>query len=382
MIYNDIKDALSRFAFRGVYRDAEEMHSGNVNATYHLYFEDGESERDYVLQQINSFVFREPEKVMQNIVKVTEHLKASAHGTESRTLSCIPLITGGYLYCDGDGHYWRAYDYICGATAYDRVERPEHFFEVGRAFGEFQNMLSDFSTDDLFETIPDFHNTRRRFYDFVASVAEDRGGRAAKCEEEIDFFFDRRKMMDRLVRRIEDGRIPVRVAHNDTKINNVMIDDETGHAVCVIDLDTVMAGSALFDYGDAIRFGASTAAEDEEDLSRIHLDMDLFSQFTRGYLGCVGNVLTEEEKRCMPLSILVMTCELAMRFLKDYIDGDCYFRVRGPKHNLIRARAQMCLLKDMESKFEMICRETNEIMRTTLGENGMVSEFAVPWDRH
>ena len=189
-------------------------------------------------------------------------------------------------------------------------------------------------------------------------------------------------MMNAIVDRIEDGRIPVRVTHNDTKVNNVMLDNETGRAVCVIDLDTVMAGSALYDYGDAIRYGASTAVEDEPDLDRIHIDLDLFESFTKGYLEKIGDVLVPEELRLMPLSILIMTCELAMRFLKDYIDGDQYFRVRGPEHNLVRARAQMQLLRDMEQNFDRLCSTTNAMIRQIMGEEKMVQSFIGPWDRH
>ena len=359
MIYNQIKNVIRVFRFEGKYVAAEELHSGNVNNTYHLWYRaaDG-TQLEYVLQQINTYAFRHPEEVMDNIVRVTAHLRSAiesqGESAENRVLTCVPTQTGEYMYCDPQNRYWRAYYYIRDAIAYDRVEKPEHFYEAGRAFGEFQRMLEDFPVDQLHETIPNFHDTRRRFYAFVAAVAEDRAGRVADLEPEIDFFFDRRKMMTRIVRRIEAGRIPLRVTHNDTKINNIMIDGQTGRAVCVIDLDTVMAGSALYDYGDAIRFGANTAAEDEPDTSRVSLDLELFRQFTAGFLSEVGDLLTEEEIQCLPLGIEVMTCELAMRFLTDYIDGDLYFKVDSPEHNLIRAHAQMKLLEDVESKVDQM----------------------------
>ena len=359
MIYNQIKNVIRVFRFEGKYVDAEELHSGNVNNTYHLWYRaaDG-TQLEYVLQQINTYAFRHPEEVMDNIVRVTAHLRSAiesqGESAENRVLTCVPTQTGEYMYCDPQNRYWRAYYYIRDAIAYDRVEKPEHFYEAGRAFGEFQRMLEDFPVDQLHETIPNFHDTRRRFYAFVAAVAEDRAGRVADLEPEIDFFFDRRKMMTRIVRRIEAGRIPLRVTHNDTKINNIMIDGQTGRAVCVIDLDTVMAGSALYDYGDAIRFGANTAAEDEPDTSRVSLDLELFRQFTAGFLSEVGDLLTEEEIQCLPLGIEVMTCELAMRLLTDYIDGDLYFKVDSPEHNLIRAHAQMKLLEDVESKVDQM----------------------------
>lgn len=367
MVYNEIKDVIRQFRFEGKYIGAEELHSGNVNNTYRLFYntQDG-GKSDYVLQQINTYAFKRPEEVMHNILAVTAHLRRSmldaGEDPDNRVLTCIPTRTGEFMYRDGQGRYWRAYRYIHSAFAYDRVEKPEHFREAGRAFGEFQRMLSDFPAEDLYDTIPHFHDTRRRFYAFVAAVAEDKVGRVADLEQEIDFFFDRRKRMSRIVRRIEDGRIPLRVTHNDTKINNIMIDEKTGRAVCVIDLDTVMAGSALFDYGDAIRFGASTAAEDEPDTSRISLDLNLFREFTAGFLSEVGDLLTEEEIRCLPLSIETMTCELAMRFLTDYIEGDVYFRVKSPDHNLIRAHAQMKLLEDVESKNEQMHAIIDELI--------------------
>ena len=303
---------------------------------------------------------------MSNIVRVTNHLRETltTHGedAENRVLTCIPTTDGSFMYRDAQNRYWRAYRYILNAVAYDRVEKPEHFYEAGRAFGEFQRMLSDFPVEELYETIPRFHDTRRRFYTFVASVAEDKVGRVASLEKEIDFFFDRRKMMSSIVSKIENGDIPLRVTHNDTKINNIMLDAATGRAVCVIDLDTVMAGSALYDYGDAIRFGASTAAEDEPDTSKIGLDLNLFRQFTAGFLSGVGDQLTSEELKCLPLGLKTMTCELAMRFLTDYIDGDLYFKVNSPHHNLIRAHAQMKLLEDIESKYGELCAITEELI--------------------
>lgn len=367
MLYNEIKEVLRQFQFEGKYEHVEELHSGNVNNTYHLYYQcaDG-SQAEYLLQQINTYAFKKPDQVMSNIVRVTEYLRRqleeTGENTDNRVLICIPTKSGEFMYCDARNRYWRAYYYIREAIAYDRVEKPEHFYEAGRAFGEFQRMLSDFPASELYDTIPYFHDTRRRFYAFVAAVAEDKAGRVADLEKEIDFFFDRRKMMAQIVQCIEKGVIPLRVTHNDTKINNIMLDAKSGRAVCVIDLDTVMAGSALYDYGDAIRFGASTAKEDEEDTSKIGLDIELFKQFTRGFLSEVGALLTDEELKCLPLSLKVMTCELAMRFLTDYIDGDLYFKVKSPDHNLVRAHAQMKLLEDIESKYDELCSITDEMV--------------------
>lgn len=357
MIYNDIKHIIKHFKFEGKYENAIELVNGNVNVTYKLVYrlEDG-SVKHYVLQRINTVAFRDPQSLMTNIVAVIDHLAAAmkkrGESTEGRVLEYIACDNGTYLYEDKNGGFWRADVFLDGTTAYDMVDDARKFFEAGSAFGGFQKNLSDFPIESLVETIPDFHNTKKRFYAFVAAVATDKAGRVKDLENEIDFFFDRRKKMGRIVEMIEKGEIPLRVTHNDTKLNNVLIDNATGKGVCVIDLDTVMPGSALYDYGDAIRYGASTAAEDEKDLSLIDVDMELFKAFTDGFLGEVADVLTEEEIRALPLGVEVVTIELAMRFLTDYIEGDEYFKIKYPDHNLVRARAQMQLSRKIEEKRE------------------------------
>ena len=356
MLYNEIKHVLPEFQFEGKYRSVEELHSGNINRTYHLeYALDGRA-LHYTLQHINNYVFKDPARVMRNIERVTGHLRDRliAEGMDPRrhVLALVPSKSGDTLYQDAEGGFWRAYHFIENATAYDQVRVPRQFFEAGRGFGMFQRRLFDFPAEELFETIPNFHHTTKRFYAFVQSVSEDRAGRVSELEDEIEFFFERRRMMGQIVKLLAEGRLPVRVTHNDTKVNNVMIDDVTGEAICVIDLDTVMPGSSLYDYGDAIRFGASAAAEDEPDPSKISLDMEKFEQFTLGFFQETKGFLTKEELLLMPLGAKVMTCELAMRFLKDYIDGDLYFKVKSPEHNLVRARAQMKLLTDIEAKYD------------------------------
>ena len=368
MIYNEIKHVIKHFAFEGSFQKAEELLSGHINNTYHLFYAlpDG-STREYVLQQINTYAFKKPNELMSNVRRVTEHLYRvySAAGLDPArcVLHLVEVDTGTYMFRDDEDRYWRAYDFISGAVAYDRPESPRHFMEAGRAFGCFQRMLSDFPAEELYETIPDFHNTRKRFYDFVASVAADRAGRVKEIEREIDFFFDRRKMMTQIIDLIEAGKLPLRVTHNDTKFNNVMLDRETGEGLCVIDLDTVMAGSPLYDYGDAIRFGASTAVEDEPDLSKVEVDMELFCAFTKGFVSEVRSTLTPLELEMLPVGAKIMTCEIAMRFLMDYIDGDLYFKVAYPEHNLVRARAQMKLLESMEKKYDELCAATCELVK-------------------
>ena len=370
MAYNQIKNILPKFRFSGRFQDCVEIQSGNINNTFHLIYGEADgSQTHYVLQQINSYAFKDPRAVMHNIELVSNHLRETmvekGIDPSRRMLEIIPTIDGDTLLEMGqNGGFWRAYRYIDNATAYDQVSKPEHFYEAGRAFGEFQRLLDQFPAEQLNETIPNFHNTQRRFYTFVAAVAEDKAGRVKYLEDEIEFFFERRRMMSELVRKIDAGILPIRVTHNDTKINNVMIDNATDKAICVIDLDTVMPGLALYDYGDAVRYGASTAAEDEPDTSKISLDISLFEQFTRGFLSEVHDILTDEEIALLPLSIKVITCELAMRFLTDYIDGDLYFKVRSPEHNLIRAHAQMKLLTDVEAKFDIL----NEMVQKIAAE--------------
>lgn len=366
MVYNDIKFILPHFCFAGKYADGTELTSGNINNTYMLTFVDNGEKHFYTLQHINKYVFKNPYDVISNIEKVTSHIanayEALGEDPARHVLNLVPLREGGYLYKDAEGNFWRAYNYITGATAYDAPQKDAHIYETGRAFGEFQKLLYNFPADVLHDTIPDFHNTTRRFYTFVASVAADRAGRVRYLEDEIEFMFDHRKLMNRIVSKLENGALPLRVTHNDTKINNILIDDNTDKAICVIDLDTVMPGSALYDYGDAIRFCASTAAEDEPDTSKISIDMHAFRLFTEGFLSETNGFLAPDEIRSLPLGVLVITCELAMRFLTDYIDGDVYFKVHSPDHNLIRARAQMALLSDMEKKYDEMCRIIEEFI--------------------
>ena len=367
MIYNQIKHVLPWFEFEGTFSDVEELHSGNINNTYRLTFSELTGKKNlYALQYINSYVFKDPEVVMCNMRLVCDHLRQSyvddGVNPSRRMIELIPVKDNGVLHKDKSGGFWRAYHYIDGATAHDRVEVPSQFYEAGRGFGEFQRRLYDFPAEELAETIPNFHHTTKRFYAFVAALDRDLAGRVKELGPEIDFLFDRRKMMGEIVEKLDAGILPLRVTHNDTKINNVMIDDATGKALCVIDLDTVMPGCVLYDFGDAIRFGASTAAEDEPDLSKISLDMELYTQFVRGFLSEVNGFLTETELKLLPLGAKVMTCELMMRFLTDYIDGDLYFKVKAPQHNLIRARAQMRLLEDMEAKYDDMCKVINTLL--------------------
>ena len=359
---NEIMQVASHFRLAGEVERFAELTAGLINNSYRLSC----GTKEYVLQQINTYVFKQPEQVMSNVQRVTEHLRRklteAGEDPARRALHLIETTDGGNMYRDEQGRCWRVYDFITDALTRDRVETAEQFRQVGAAFGEFQRMLFDFPAAELYETIPHFHDTRKRFETFRQAVATDRAGRVKDLAPEISFFLNREEMMSSIVVAIERGELPLRVTHNDTKTNNVMLDAQSGMALCVIDLDTVMPGSALYDYGDALRFGASSAAEDEPDLSKIWLDMDYFRAFTDGFVPQVRQALTVAELKLLPLGLKVITCELAMRFLTDYIDGDLYFKIRYPEHNLVRTRAQMRLLEDIEARYDELCAYTARLM--------------------
>jgi hypothetical protein len=357
----DIEDIAGNFQFDGEFRKAEPNISGHINDTYIVYYDKGSGvSQRYILQRINHNVFKEPEKVMENIIGITRHMREKiikAGGDPLReTLNLIPTNEGGYLHRSEDGNYWRGYLFIDGARTYQTVENKEHFYKAGKAFGNFQRLLSDYPVENLHETIPNFHNTKMRFDAFVDAVEKDVMNRAKDVKEEIEFALKRADDTPILVDLLEKGELPLRVTHNDTKFNNVMIDDKTGEGICVIDLDTVMPGLSLYDFGDSIRFGANPAAEDERDLSKVWMDLGLYEQFTRGYLETAGDSLTRTELEYMPFSAKLMTYECGIRFLTDHLNGDTYFRILRPGHNLDRTRTQFKLVADMEVKLDQMAR--------------------------
>ena len=356
MIHNDpVWTIAAQFDLGGDPVDFQELTAGNINRTYRLTMGEGALAPSFVLQRINTAAFKDPAALMENIGLVTAHIRAryEAQGLDPtrRVLTFATAKNGTLLYTDPEGGAWRAYAFVDGVTAYNSIESSQLFYEAGRGFGEFQTCLSDFPAEKLSETIPNFHNTARRYETFLASVERDAAGRASEIGEEIAFFRDRQGLMASIVEKL-GGELPLRVTHNDTKLNNVLMDNETGKAICVIDLDTVMPGSALYDYGDAVRYGACTAAEDEPDVSKIGFDMGLFEAFTKGFVEATAGNLTDTEIRLLPLGVAVITCELALRFLTDYIDGDVYFKTAYEGHNLVRAHAQMKLLTEVEAKLD------------------------------
>lgn len=359
--------AVNEFLLEGPVVSCERYGNGHINDTFLVVCGSGEATVRYILQRINTDVFTKPAGLMHNIELVTEYIaaQAEAQGRDAsrETLRIVRTKSGKNSYCDSYGSYWRMYEFVEGTVSYDQVERPEDFYQSAYAFGNFQRLLADFDPSTLNETIPNFHNTPVRFAAFLKAVEEDRAGRAHDVMDEIEFFVNHRDDMQICQSELENGRLPLRVTHNDTKLNNILIDSLTGKGLCVIDLDTVMPGLSIFDFGDSIRFGANTACEDEKDLSKVSLDLDLYGVYAKGYLKGCGGRLTDEEIRMMPFGAKVMTLECGMRFLTDYLEGDVYFMVHRKDHNLDRCRTQIALVKDMERKWEEMKKITEDAAR-------------------
>lgn len=350
-------DILVNFEIDGSYINSNMVETGHINDTYVVDFKSRSGDIiKYVLQRINHNVFKDPDKLMENIIKVTNHIreKILAEGGNPRrqTLEFIKTRTGKTYYRCRSGDYWRVYSYIEGAVTYQVVENINHFRSAGKAFGTFQKRLDDFSVTDLHETIPDFHNTPKRFDYFLKVLESDPLNRAIEVKEEIDYVLRKEKDTSIVVNLLDKNEIPLRVTHNDTKFNNVLIDSSTGEGICVIDLDTVMPGSILYDFGDSIRSGATRAKEDEQDLSKVTLDLDLYENFTMGYLEVINGTLSKTEIDLLPFSANLITFELGMRFLTDHINGDTYFKIHRKNHNLERARAQFKLASEIENNYE------------------------------
>ncbi len=351
------EQVISKFAVDGEVSDISRFGNGHINDTFIVKLNFEGKETEYVLQRINSNVFKNPKAVMDNIWNVTEHIKnkliACDGDTERGVMSFIKTREGeGFL--SNNGQFWRMYKYIGSCLSLDLPETPEDFYQSAYAFGSFQRMLEDFPADSLNETIVNFHNTPDRFKKFLEAKEKNLSGRKNSAEAEIDFVLKREEFTHILTDALKCGEIPLRVTHNDTKMNNVLLDEKTRAQVCVIDLDTIMPGLSLYDFGDSIRFGASTAAEDEKDLDKVHFDIDLFEVYLKGYLEGCGGKLTKREIELLPEGAKMMTLECGMRFLTDYIDGDTYFRTHYPEHNLVRCRTQFKLVSEMEEKWEQM----------------------------
>ena len=318
---------------------------GNINYTFLITTDDG---KQYILQRINTHVFKQPVQLMENVIAVTQHIRSKVDDP-SKVLNFIPALDGKYYYWDERRRYWRCYEFV-GGFCLEAPESDADFYESAVAFGRFQEQLSDFPAETLHETIPNFHNTPDRYRQLHIAMDEDACDRLQFVQPEIDFILEREQEAGTIQRMLESGELPLRVTHNDTKLNNVLLDMKTRKALCVLDLDTVMPGSSLFDFGDSIRFGAATAPEDVQELSRMTLDLHRFEVYTKGFLdGC--HSLTKREIELLPLGAKIITLELAVRFLTDYLESDHYFKTQYSDHNLVRCRAQLKLVRDMEAKW-------------------------------
>ncbi len=358
----EIISAAYHFQLEGNITRCKEFGHGHINATYKV---DTDAGKSYVVQKINQYVFHKPVELMANATAITEFIRKQVSDPRI-AIHFIPAADGTYCHQDAEGEYWRAYEFMDGFCL-EAPESEEDFYQSAIAFGRFQYLLRDFPADTLYETIPEFHNTIDRYRQFEASIAADAQGRAAEVAQDIAFLMENKERACCLQKMRVSGELPLRVTHNDTKLNNVLLDKDTRQALCVLDLDTVMPGLSLYDFGDSIRFGAATAAEDEVDVSKMKLDLNLFRVYTQGYLEA-NTALTEQEIRMLPTGAFVITVELATRFLKDYLDGDLYFKTAYPTHNLVRARSQIALAADMLEKWEEMERIVAQIVSKTQNE--------------
>ena len=357
---NCVDRALSAFTDKKA-ETCEPYGNGHINYTY-LASVDG---KRYILQRMNTAIFKNPDRLMDNVIGVTAYIrnKVSAEGGDSAraSLAVIPTLEGKSYYRDPDGECWRLFEFTEHAFARDRVESVEDFYNCAVAFGHFQHLLAEYPADTLYETIENFHNTPWRYDNLMKAVKADSYGRLSEVVREVEFAKARREFCSLFENARAEGRLPLRVTHNDTKLNNILFDERDGSAVCVIDLDTVMPGYSVNDFGDSIRFGANTAVEDERDLTKVSLDLELFAAYAKGFIeGCEGS-LTYTELDYLPYGAMMMTLECGMRFLTDHLEGDTYFRIHRPGHNLDRCRCQFALVADMERKLEDMKKIINEL---------------------
>ncbi len=356
-----VRSIADQFAIEGQYTREEEVKSGHINSTYLVTYEleDGECRR-YILQRINEKVFKDPLAVMRNVECVTSHINWKVlrrkRNLGGQTLSLYPHKTGRFYGYGEGGGIWRCYNYFEGCQTHDVVGNTRQAFEAGHAFGSFQDLVSDLPPDEIVETIPDFHDTRRRYQTLMEAVERDSCGRVGEVQMELEFVRRNEDVVDRLLRLKEKGDLPLRITHNDTKINNVLFDMETDEAVCVIDLDTVMPGLSLYDFGDLVRTATNPAAEDERDLGKVEMSIRVFESLVEGYLAAAGKILNEAEIAQMAFSGRLISIELGMRFLTDHLNGDRYFRVHRENQNLDRARTQLCLARQIEEREEEMNR--------------------------
>lgn len=352
----EMKEILRHFNIEHEDLSIESHGSGHINRTFLITIQ---GKRKYILQGINTSIFKDTAALMENILQVTSYLRdkiiLTGGNPERETLTVVMTTDNRSYYTDADGNHWRVYLFIENAETFDSVENETVFYQSAFAFGRFQAMLADYPAKNLHETIPDFHNTPKRYMDFETALKEDCCGRACEVEAEIAFIRTRKDELSVLIDMLKNKELPLRVTHNDTKLNNIMMDCDTHQAVCIIDLDTVMPGLSAYDFGDAIRFGANTAAEDEPDVNKVSLSLPLFGIYVKGFLEGCGGQLTDKEIEMLPMGAKIMTLECGMRFLTDYLQGDIYYKIKHKRHNLDRCRSQFALAADMEAKWAQMC---------------------------
>ena len=348
-----IENIVAAFEVEGNVVDYVPFGNGHINETKLVTMDNGVQ---FVLQRINKNVFKRPDLLMENYVGVTKFIRKkieAAGGDPLReVLNAIPTKDGKPFTIDEEGQYWRLLVYVTESMSYDKVERPEQFYDSAVSFGDFQYMLRDYPAETLHETIVNFHNTPDRFRQLTEAIANDAKGRLAEVAAEVEFARAREEFAGTLERAHAEGKLPLRVTHNDTKLNNILFDTNTGKALCVVDLDTIMPGYSVNDFGDSIRFGATTALEDETDLSKVNFDISLYELYVKGFIEGAKGGLTEGELEMLPIGAIMMTFECGMRFLADYLNGDTYFRIHRPSHNLDRCRNQFKLVADMEAHLD------------------------------
>jgi len=348
-------ELIEKFAVNGNFVSAVPYGNGHINDTRIVKTKDGNGKfHEYILQRINKNVFREPAKLMENYVSVTEFIRnkiiAAGGDPEREVVNVVKSLDGKDYITDKNGDYWRLILYVRDSVCYDKVERPEQFYDSAVAFGNFQYLLSDYPADTLYETIVNFHNTPDRFRQLTEAVENDLSGRLGEVTAEVEFAKAREHFAGTLERAHAEGRLPLKVTHNDTKLNNVLFDKNTGKGLCVVDLDTIMPGYSVNDFGDSIRFGATTAAEDEADLTKVNFDINLYEFYVKGFIEGAKGGLSDCELELLPIGAIMMTFECGMRFLTDYLNGDTYFKTHRPGQNLDRARNQFKLVSDMEAR--------------------------------
>ena len=365
-------EALEAISFDGDIVNVKSFGSGIINDTFLVVCKNNNKEDKYILQKINHSIFKNVEKLMENYCNVCDYLKEvvkNNHGDIDRqTITVIPTKEGKSFFKDSLGNYWRAIKFISNTITYDILESENDFYKAGKAFGEFQNMLSEYKAETLYESIPNFHNTKERYKSFINAIERNKANRLDNVINEVNFIIERKSDTSILVDLLQKGKLPLRVTHNDTKISNILMDAKTKEGICVIDLDTIMPGLSLYDFGDAIRSGATHVSEDEKDLNKVFIDLEFFEAFTKGFLEGTANSLTEKEIELLPMAVKIITLEQGIRFLTDYLNGDVYYKTNYNDQNLDRTRTQLKLVKDIEEKLNEMKNIVNKCLSNNIVE--------------